>query len=786
MIHTIRTVAVGDQESKIDSPIILYRGDREVEVEFTINGSKFTFTNGGNVIKSTNATHGQLVINTPTGDNMFSEVTECHDGKVVFVITKEMIDELIEVGFYSFQIRLFDESQVSRVTIPPVLKGIDIRNPIAAEDETNVVDIGLVDYAVVVKDEFEDLSTFLPDGNYNKTEWESKDVISGAKLNKIEDALYNINSNMEATDLALLNKVENINKNVYREIDKLGNELESEVEEFERSLNANVERFKIDMNEELEGLNNNVERFKIDMNEELEGLNSRLTAVENNIPYCNVGEFGAKGDGVTDDKQAIQNAINYCASNNKELVFDNNKTYLCYSLTVPPGIKINGNGATLKKPDLSKDPYNMSADAMKWIRLMSITHNDTEDSKNTIIENLNFDGNCWTMWQVSDGYSQEQASLLIANGDSSKPGRLNLYINNCSFVDNVSDGIHIVQNVKVNIANCKSRDCFRGGLTITGGNSTITVDGFIFESPNTNDGIDVEIDSKGYGDSKISQITMSNIILDKDLDISVTPGSVVTLNNVILKKGCFYLANSGELFINNSVLKSTSSFTWRLVTEGAGKTHFSNVKFIGINDPASVNYGLVSIQFFYTTEGNCIFFDNCSFYNGKYGVSGGLGSDTKIFFNNCYFDSSITLAAIGGPQDNINFAPKELHVNNCVFDNQGRYIQNPSFYEPYTTIYINNIAVTNEKSIGMLVMHSKVFFNTMLTNGCNIELTSGGSPTLMGKRILYVDDDPNVLNYRGIKNGDIAMLKSDTNQQWKYSHQNASSPWNHIWTKITE
>ena len=247
MIHTNRTVAVGDQESKIDSPIILYRGDREVEVEFTINGSKFTFTNGGNVIKSTNATHGQLVINTPTGENMFSEVTECHDGKVVFIITKEMIDELTEVGFYSFQIRLFDESQVSRVTIPPVLKGIDIRNPIAAEDETNVVDIGLVDYAVVVKDEFEDLSTFLPDGNYNKTEWESKDVISGAKLNKIEDALYNINSDMEATDLALLNRVENINKNIQGEINRLETELESEVEEFERGLNGNFETFKHDI-----------------------------------------------------------------------------------------------------------------------------------------------------------------------------------------------------------------------------------------------------------------------------------------------------------------------------------------------------------------------------------------------------------------------------------------------------------------------------------------------------------------------------------------------------------
>ena len=178
---------------------------------------------------------------------MFSEVTECHDGKVVFVITKEMIDELIEVGFYSFQIRLFDESQISRVTIPPVLKGIDIRNPIAAEDETNVVDIGLVDYAVVVKDEFEDLSTFLPDGNYNKTEWESKDVISGAKLNKIEDALYNINSNMEATDLALLNRVENINKNIYAEITQLGDELKDEIEEFEGDIKYDIKKFKVDV-----------------------------------------------------------------------------------------------------------------------------------------------------------------------------------------------------------------------------------------------------------------------------------------------------------------------------------------------------------------------------------------------------------------------------------------------------------------------------------------------------------------------------------------------------------
>ena len=322
MIHTIRTVAVGDQESKIDSPIILYRGDREVEVEFTINGSKFTFTNGGNVIKSTNATHGQLVINTPTGENMFSEVTECHNGKVVFVITKEMIDELIEVGFYSFQIRLFDESQISRVTIPPVLKGIDIRNPIAAEDETNVVDIGLVDYAVVVKDEFEDLSTFLPDGNYNKTEWESKDVISGAKLNKIEDALYNINSNMEATDLGLLNRISITEKNIHSDIYEFQ-------AAFTKNMNENIDR--------LEQNDNDIVKDIIEIDTELNRLKEDLGSSE-----VYVDSFD--GD---DDLEKIKNALSSLSDTNTGTLKLSNRIYHLCDVKLPNGVNLVGSGSTI-------------------------------------------------------------------------------------------------------------------------------------------------------------------------------------------------------------------------------------------------------------------------------------------------------------------------------------------------------------------------------------------------------------------------------------------------------
>lgn len=283
MIHTSRTVTVGKTESIINEPIVLYRGDREVEVEFAIVGSKFTFTNGGNVIQSTNATHGQLVVDTPTGENMFSEVTECHEGKVIFTITKEMIDELAEVGLYSFQIRLFDESQVSRVTIPPVYQGIEIRHPMAAEDETDLVDIGLVDYSVVRKNDYENVATFLPNGDYNKTNWEKHDVISKDRLNKVEDALYEINKSTEGLYPTLQNQYDEFSAKVNKDVKAYKEEMEDEVDQFERDMTQAFGEFKVDYKDEVHD--------RLDVVEgELDSVNSQLA----HITYIANGDNIAK------------------------------------------------------------------------------------------------------------------------------------------------------------------------------------------------------------------------------------------------------------------------------------------------------------------------------------------------------------------------------------------------------------------------------------------------------------------------------------------------------------
>ena len=143
MIFTDRTITVKKGASSIDDSIVLYRGDKEVEIRFTLNeSSPFKFGSGANsnIIEKTEAAYGQLIIKRPNDlPAVFGEIAPTNEGKIVFTITAEMIDEITEVGNYTFQIRLLDESRNSRVTLPEVNDGIEIREPIASEDTSSTV-----------------------------------------------------------------------------------------------------------------------------------------------------------------------------------------------------------------------------------------------------------------------------------------------------------------------------------------------------------------------------------------------------------------------------------------------------------------------------------------------------------------------------------------------------------------------------------------------------------------------------------------------------------------------
>ena len=209
MIFTERTIMVVNDSATINKPLILYRGDKNIELKITIAESQFKFrnTDASNVIETTDASYAQLVINTPYGSPIFSDVAATKNGAVIFVITEAMIDEIREVGAYEIQIRLLDDNKQSRASIPPVSNAIEIREPIAIEDgsavDSNAVNVAKVNRALTTTSA--PLEVFDSQGNYIKKTWGDGDPITDAALNKMEAGIDGVNKKVVTKTSQLTN-----------------------------------------------------------------------------------------------------------------------------------------------------------------------------------------------------------------------------------------------------------------------------------------------------------------------------------------------------------------------------------------------------------------------------------------------------------------------------------------------------------------------------------------------------------------------------------------------------
>lgn len=189
MIFATVNLTIKEDESVCDENITLYRGDRNVQVRFVLVN---------NIFKVVNQTYAQMIIIRPSKESLFTQAERIANDTVVLTITEEMIDELNEVGSYTFQIRLYDDTMTSRITLPPCNAGLYVGEPIAIESDTRINDARINFAAVKYSDET--LDTFDEEGDYNVTEWLSGDIISDVRMNKIENALYSINEKVNSSD----------------------------------------------------------------------------------------------------------------------------------------------------------------------------------------------------------------------------------------------------------------------------------------------------------------------------------------------------------------------------------------------------------------------------------------------------------------------------------------------------------------------------------------------------------------------------------------------------------
>ena len=196
MIFTKRKITITGDKASMDKQIVLYRGDREVEVQFEIVYETIKYRKT-NAIEDVNASFGQLVIqNDSVAIPTVTDVSPTSEGVVIFKFTKEMIDEITELGIYDFQIRLFDDTQTSRITTPAIENSIIIKEPLSMY-EGDAAEVGVAVTGVAKIQEEEYLEPFDEAGNYNETTWATGDIITSGKLNKLEDGITGVNQKVE-------------------------------------------------------------------------------------------------------------------------------------------------------------------------------------------------------------------------------------------------------------------------------------------------------------------------------------------------------------------------------------------------------------------------------------------------------------------------------------------------------------------------------------------------------------------------------------------------------------
>ena len=202
MIYIERKIKIKRNQAKIEEPIVLYRGDMNIELKFSIENNPFKF--------GTEKTFGRLIIKRPEAKPIFSEAVEMSSSRVIFIVTEEMIDGLDadgnpanELGAYDFQIQLLNEDNTSIGSLPPVTGGIIIKEPLCEGAAANITYVNKRNaYVMPANDNIATFalrdsdSLFDEDGNYNRTNWSGGDIITDDRLNKVEEALYQINYNI--------------------------------------------------------------------------------------------------------------------------------------------------------------------------------------------------------------------------------------------------------------------------------------------------------------------------------------------------------------------------------------------------------------------------------------------------------------------------------------------------------------------------------------------------------------------------------------------------------------
>lgn len=207
---------------------------------------------------------------------------------------------------------------------------------------------------------------------------------------------------------------------------------------------------------------------------------------------CDVTAFGATGNGTTDDRAAIQSAINACSSSGDRDVYLPSGTYLVtqagsafYNLDLPAGIRLRGAsqaGAVIKQ----------AAGTAGSVRILQITGDDIH------VEDLTLDGN-----KANQAADEHRAGIFATSTNR-------LVVHNVTAQNFTGDGFYLYvganQSTLRNVyATGNARNGITLGASITG--AVVTASRFIGNAAQ-------QVDSEPGSGATVNNISITDCTID--------------------------------------------------------------------------------------------------------------------------------------------------------------------------------------------------------------------------------------------------------------------------------
>jgi hypothetical protein len=509
-------------------------------------------------------------------------------------------------------------------------------------------------------------------------------------------------------------------------------------------------------------------------------LRSQLAAgIVGDLPYSgrtmvaklgdtvSVGDYGAVGDGTTDDTSAIQAACDYIKSiGGGNLLFGPSKTYRSGTVNIAAGICIDLNGSTIKMLDNQPD----------FTRLFTMAatgyyYDGALDSKPLTIKNGVLDCNRANQGTYT-GYELEHQAAICLGTTTTSVGNVVVHIHDLDIRECCGDGINLYHGVKGLIENCHFWNHFRGGVVSSGGGHALTISDCTSGGDVHDKAIDFEpISSAGQA----YKLAINNFFVGGKVDISAKycEGSSITVSNLRMTAHAFTMfGSSGSKFVfNDCTLYTTDNSNVSVVRQWYdvefNRCLFVGTKSVGATEPVSGVYlwhdsvaGQVARFNFckFTVDGTVVAGDTAY---GVYQNASTIATMPTLYFNNCeWVGFDYALWTRGGV----------LEVTQCKADGPFFYIRGTvGTYE--NTVTINNrltipagaVPFTQDGSTAQVAFK---FYNYELDAGNgsagageNTLLFSGfTNVTKIGRRVLFVTSTPSGGGFAG----DIAVLTAPT------------------------